>query len=604
MLLASPRKRSLRKRSLRKQSARKTTSRSTKSQMSAEVLEARQLLTTTFFLDFGTGFAAEGLETTAEEFREVHNGTEETGTDLIGHKNTRYDSSETIVATDDLVFTRLDYDFDGDDDSGDVADARSLQNEVISIVRRALAPFDIDVASASATDLDDVSDALDRNERARDGNNDAYMFVATVTSSRFTRDGGSVGINTRLFGKAASLDLSQELTPRRANLNDEATLTFADNIFNATAGVQGTDEFNRNLAHRIAYTAVHEGLHTFDMSHTAGPGERPQNPPTLEETADQRMLASGDAIQFNSQTRETTNIVTRFPLRLEHDARDSHNFIHLACDADIGLVDRNDNGVPDFAYVTGTGAHDRITLTQRVDGSVAVTVEAFRNRRMLSRDLIASQRYTVRPGVDTDRGIVIDTSVNDDLVRVNSDFDMDVTIRGGDGNDRLYGGSGDDHLYGEAGDDMLFGNAGDDKLSGQAGNDVVVGGAGDDWMAGNDGRDILIGGVGTDILQGGAGDDILIGGSSKWDRSESALNNIRNEWTSNSGWLTRARHLNGQEDGGLNGPVHELTANRITHDADRDYFRGGEGRDWFWKSDRDVLYDWSTNEGLNSRLRS
>jgi len=579
----------------RRPSVRKTALGST-SPISAEVLEARRLLTTTFFLDFGTGFGTDGLETTAAEFRDVHNGTEDSGTDLVGSQS-RLRSNETLAGTDELVLTRLDYDFDGDGDSGDVDDAQELQNSVRSIVARALAPFDIDVVSASASSLKDVSDALDRNERARDGNNDAYLFATTVTTPRFTRDGGSVGINAELFGRAASLDIS---SPGRANLNDEATLTFADTILGATNGVPGTADFNRNLAHRIAYTAVHEGLHTMDLSHTAGrDGEAPG---AMDESGDQRMLASGDAVRFGSTTRETTNIITRFPLRYEDHATDVNNYAQLANDADIGLVDRNNNGVPDFAYVTGTGAHDRITLTEQADGSIRVRVDAFRNARMFSRDRIASQSYTIRPGVDTDGRIVIDASINNDLVLVNANVDVDLTIRGGDGNDRLYSGSGDDELRGEAGDDMLFGMGGDDKLSGQAGNDVLAGGAGNDWINGNDGRDILIGGVGSDHLDGGADDDILIGGSTKWDVSETGLNRIRNEWVRNSSLTARVKHLTGQWSGGLNGQTY-LNATTVTHDSDVDSLTGGGGQDWYWAAGRDRIEDFRLYEAFNEMLQ-
>jgi Ca2+-binding RTX toxin-like protein len=582
--------------SFRKSSIRKNASRSGKSQISAEVLEARQLLTTTFFLDFGTGFGADGFQTTAAAFRDVHNGTQDTGSDLVGQVNDGFDSSETMVGTDAVVLTRLNYDFDGDGDAGDVADASKMRASVMSIVRRAFAPFDVDVRGAAAADLDDVNDILNQNESATDGNNDAYLFATMATTPRFTNAGGSVGINTRLFGLASTRDL---FSVGRANLNDEATLTFTDNILGATNGVPGTADFNRNLAYRIAYTAVHEGLHTLDLSHTAGPGG--EAPGAADETLDQRMLASGDAVRFASQTRETNNIITRFPLRHEHTATNLNNYNQLANDADIGLVDRNNNGIPDFAYVTGTGAHDRITLTEQADGSIRVRVQAYRNANMRGGDLITSRTYTIQPGVDTDGRIVIDASVNNDLVLVNSNVDLKVTIRGGDGNDRLYGGSGKDLIYGEAGHDSLFGNGGNDKLSGQAGNDVISGGAGNDWLMGHDGRDILIGGTGADRLYGGADDDILIGGSSKWANSHTGLSRIRDEWTSNAAWLTRAGHVSGQLDGGLNGGL-EFTDDTVTHDDDDDYLSGGDGRDWYWKSGGDQLANWEPNEALNSLL--
>ena len=52
---------------------------------------------------------------------------------------------------------------------------------------------------------------------------------------------------------------------------------------------------------------------------------------------------------------------------------------------------------------------------------------------------------------------------------------VDLVIRGGEGNDRLFGGAGNDRIEGGAGADVIRGGGGDDSIDG---------GSGDDWLAG------------------------------------------------------------------------------------------------------------------------
>jgi len=89
--------------------------------------------------------------------------------------------------------------------------------------------------------------------------------------------------------------------------------------------------------------------------------------------------------------------------------------------------------------------------------------------------------------------------------------DKDEDIQGFDDVDNtLVGNGGSDKLYGGDGNDTLIGGIGNDTLNGGLGNDTLKGGFGNDKLYGDDGNDILNGGGGNDILVGGIGDDTYI----------------------------------------------------------------------------------------------
>ncbi|WGZ93260.1 MAG: calcium-binding protein [Candidatus Thiothrix putei] len=135
------------------------------------------------------------------------------------------------------------------------------------------------------------------------------------------------------------------------------------------------------------------------------------------------------------------------------------------------------------------------------------------------------------PGDD----ILIGGSNGNEEIRVDGKLQGE-TLRGGDGNDKLYGDdyptsnagtSGDidadgtpaptfpnnDILEGGNGDDLLDGGSGNDKLDGGDDNDTLYGGVGNDELYGGDGDDLLDGGSGNDTLEGGYGIDTIIGGT-------------------------------------------------------------------------------------------
>lgn len=425
------------------------------------MLEARRVLTTTLYFDFGAGIGAGNvLSEQVGNFRDIfgpglnNNGT---GSNLVGRGN--------LQANDSFDFRPLAYDFNGDGTFTD-ADITALQDAVLPIIERAMEPFDIEVVAAAATSFADAVASVEANDGDPDGEHDAYNFVMEVFSDRFNDaagdsfgnlagelddddpwrhaispaavtaddagfgDGtadGSVGFNTGLFGVAAADDLFAQ----NGNLQDEATLTFTDVIFNFTGGTPGTAAFNQNLATRIAYTAAHEAFHTLTFVHTTG-------------TTDNReLLSSGDVIRLGSVTREDPFKVTRFDLDRQggFNVDEPNNYLQTANDPDIGLVDRNDNGIPDFAYVTGTGANDRITLTAGTGTVVNVEVEAFADAA--KSILIDSETYTIDLATEAEGEILIDAGINADEIIIDGNIAADFRVRGGTGID---GGAEDDSI--------------------------------------------------------------------------------------------------------------------------------------------------------------
>ena len=115
-----------------------------------------------------------------------------------------------------------------------------------------------------------------------------------------------------------------------------------------------------------------------------------------------------------------------------------------------------------------------------------------------------ADRIITKGGAD-----VIEAGNDDDLVRSGGGDDEtllgdgDDVGRFGSGDDSGCGGDGEDRLFGNGGDDDLCGGDDDDRLFGGQGADVLNGGSGNDALRGGNGRDVLIGGLGDDTLYGG-----------------------------------------------------------------------------------------------------
>ena len=173
---------------------------------------------------------------------------------------------------------------------------------------------------------------------------------------------------------------------------------------------------------------------------------------------------------------------------------------HLPADVDsVGMIN-----VDGKTYInTGSG-----------DDVVTVGINPLTGKQVVT---VNGQMYEVPPGNE----IVIRAGEGNDEINVPRGTNVNLSLLGGRGDDRLNGGSGSDRILGGQGRDHIFAGDGDDRVSGgtdrdyidtQGGNDLATGAGGDDTVYGMAGNDRISGGRGQDYLEGADGDDLLVGG--------------------------------------------------------------------------------------------
>ena len=209
----------------------------------------------------------------------------------------------------------------------------------------------------------------------------------------------------------------------------------------------------------------------------------------------------------------------------------------------------------------------------------------------------------------TGEELVITGSRNDDHIDVTlRKKSQEIVVRaGGDqigtfalaavGTIRFSGLAGDDRIH--VSDEItvttvLDGGAGDDVLLGGRGSNVLLGGSGQDLLLGSAGRSVLVGGADRDVLLGRGGDDLLIGGSTVHDNNTTALLQILAEWTSSDSYDTRIDKLSSGAGG-----LPALNSTTVLDDAVRDVLHGGDGLDWFFAGDADLLPGRRSAEQIN-----
>lgn len=307
------------------------------------------------FVDFGDNFPAGTLATTQGALRDVA-GDPTPGNRILGPQLD--DGIGGFNAGTALNIVRQA--FSATDRAQMIADvARAYQPLNVTVVElTAAAQVTADGRTvASATNMTDVVNTL------RGGNaalRDAYIFVATFNVG---------GPNPTSYGAGGG-----GTSP--VNGLDTSDLNAASNLHDDVAVVFSGGGFNFNTMNNIA----HEAGHNFGLRHAI---TNPSNVPSIN------LFHQADIMSYRNTNNTTSSIAfTRFPMiRGDGNSPPSGNIVNYddiaprngtLTNYDQLRLDANVGQNPNFDFVSGTGAHDIITIT-RSGANANVTVQAFAN---------------------------------------------------------------------------------------------------------------------------------------------------------------------------------------------------------------------------------
>lgn len=383
--------------------------RSERSQVAGlEKLEDRVMLTANLWIDFGDGLPAGGLS--------VSNADAVS----ISAKQVAKDRSTPILLESlGTVVREHRVDFDGDG-SSNLSDYNQIKNSILEIVRRQYESFDVRVRVASASSVQDVIDTLAAND-ATSSDFDAYVLVMKATDSD---DGGSVADRRRDRG------VTRVEAGTGVNSADDAPWVFAD-----FWGTESADELtDSQFAVAFANIISHEAGHSFGLPHwdNGSGGATTTEQDDLNAVVQSEMMAQGGG--DNDEFRLTeSRIFTRYDMPKSDELSTVLNAHDLLAGA--GSVGLKANAP---AHITGTGAHDIVTITNNGDGTAHIVVEAFRDAA--HTDPIASRNSITNPyeyDVSLANGLVIELGFGDDVVELDASLNAPVTIRGGADKDTI-----------------------------------------------------------------------------------------------------------------------------------------------------------------------
>lgn len=363
-------------------------------------LEDRSLPSSTLYLDFGDNFPTGGFEVTDGTL-----GSNLSSGGLSG-PSLQYTSATLLRFLP--ASTRVTFDYNG---SGGVnaQDWTDLRANVLSLVTRYYAPFDVNVVLApaldntsSATYLAGVQAALNAGP-AVTGERDAWCFAVygTVAAS-----GSSIGSDGGFYGIASGRDIGGN------NANDDSCYVAADVVFGNFGNAAADTAFG--------YTCAHEPAHNFGLAHVSSSS----------------VLAGSDVIvggaAQGSSNRNSLDFFTRFPLTLDGGGT-VVNYDRYANNNVLGLK----TGAP--TTITGTGAHDIITITRQSATTATVAVQAFTNATYTTPITVpgtatTTYSYTVPLGA---AGLFVDGGFNNDRIIIDATIAVPVTIRGMGSTDQL-----------------------------------------------------------------------------------------------------------------------------------------------------------------------
>jgi hypothetical protein len=284
-----------------------------------------------------------------------------------------------------------------DDGAINDADVLALAEDVRKLVTRSFEPFHVEVEIVSSANWHEALQVLAGSQA-----NDVYVLIG----GKYTGE-SALGIANRDVG----------------NDYDDIVYVFAKDALTDVLAEGDTYYFATSLAKGVA----HEAGHAFGLAHTnVGQGN-----------AGELMDDAGGIAKLTDVT--ITMRGSEFDIQVTLGTQDSYAVLAEVLGAKPGGPD----------YVSGTAYSDKIKIQQNAFGHWWATVEVYRDSSYST--LVDSFTYQIDPT----HGLLIEAGRGNDRVTVYGD--IDVTIRGGKGNDVLIGGEGLNIFEGEEGTDYLYG---------------------------------------------------------------------------------------------------------------------------------------------------
>ncbi len=382
-----------------------------------ESLEDRVLLAAFLFVDYGDNFPAGTLTTTQGAFRDVANDAVPANR-ILG--TTLVDSADNFAAGKQLdivaqVFT---------------ANERA---QMLAVIQRAYLPLDLTVveltASAQMTsdgrNVAGASSMADVINTLRAGNaafRDAYVFVGT-----FIVDPGGATQQTYTGGGG--------LSPEGTILGEMVDLSTAANNHDDVAVVYSSGGLSNNTLNNIS----HEAGHLFGLRHAIT---------NATPTTSINLFHQAEIMSYRNTNNTTSSMFTRFPM-IRGDGNspvappNPVNYNDLAARAgqvttfDQLRFDGNVGANPNFTFVSGTGAHDIITIT-RNGANADVTIQAFADAAYTTAITVPGEADTTFSySIPLTTTILVYAGDSNDQIIINGDLGVAVQIDGMLGTDTL-----------------------------------------------------------------------------------------------------------------------------------------------------------------------
>jgi hypothetical protein len=275
---------------------------------------------------------------------------------------------------------------------------------------------------SSAGTLAEISSTMGANEAVVPKNNDGYVIVANTVVHRPAGDGGDIDISSVWGGYASVIDMPN------GNNSDNTAIGF----ISPTALGPGVN------AGGWGNLIAHEAGHLFGFQHclTVAP-VAPVSP----------LIPTSEIMSYLGNNGY--NFFSRYPM-VRGNNNNSNNDDLMAVSPPAPAAQRTpyDQWInvasigqnTDFHYVTGTGAHDIITIANAGGGNATISVQAFSDATYTTALAVpgsagASTTYTYTLALD--RPFVVDGGDRNDRFVIDGDLGITLTVRGMSGTDEL-----------------------------------------------------------------------------------------------------------------------------------------------------------------------